>query len=149
MALVDRTPSYLPAGYRFRSTLRGQAAGGFAGTEEQVTHIYTRGAERDDFTNRLAVHLGTTDGPLFGTEGHPGRPIELALDAALATYHDGMWMLGPGPDERQVGEILLHWDTSVAHSISVRFPRFSIAVRGARGRGVDLGELLRVSRSLG
>jgi len=140
----------LPLGYRLRSRFEGEDAGGFPGSADQLTLIYTRGMSSDDAVYPLLVYVAARGGAteLVGTEGRPGSNVDVGVSGVTAVYHDGMWALGPGPDERRLGELTLHWDTGEAHSVTLNGGDRLLAVRGARSRGVLARHLVTVARSL-
>jgi hypothetical protein len=143
-------PSYVPDGYKLRSRIDGAAARAFGPNPDQVELIYTTGWQDDAWAYPLLVCL-TPVGPatLAATERHPGQPTDIAVPGATAVYHDGLWALGPGEDERRLDpQSVIHWDRIVAHSVTVVWAGGVYAVRGAKTRGVGVDELVRVVKSL-
>ena len=142
-------PSYLPAGYEFSHRAEGARAGGLGSDPSQVGLFYRRGAALEDLRIPLAVYIGPPSAPdLVATDGRQGAEVDLGVRRTIAKYHDGLWMLGQGEDEFDAGPVLLHWDRSTLHSVTVRWPGGTVAVRGPKARGVDYNELLKVARSL-
>jgi hypothetical protein len=139
-------PTYIPHGYSYGFRIDGEAGPGFIRDPDQTVLIYTRSAV--DSTHPLMISLSPSRRlELMATEGHPGLPV--ALDSgAEAVYHDGLWSSGPGLDERRDGDVVVHWDRSDAHSITVRTEDGVYGVRGARSRGVTVDELLKIANSL-
>jgi hypothetical protein len=145
-----RLAEHLPLGYRLRSRFEGEDAGGFPGSPDQLALIYTRGLGSDEAVYPLLVYVAARGGAkeLVGTEGRSGSSVDIGVSGVTAVYHDGMWAPGPGPDERRLGELIIHWDTGDAHSITVSGGGRLLGVRGARSRGVLARHLVTVARSL-
>jgi hypothetical protein len=142
-------PKHVPAGFKFRAELRGATGFGFPGDASQLTFVYARTALDEDRLFPLTLSVSTaTSARLVGTEQHRGTRIRLPHARSYATYHDGLWMLGSGADERVVGDsTTIHWDRSDVHSLTVRRGGRVYAVRGARSRGVGLEDLVRILES--
>jgi hypothetical protein len=83
----------------------------------------------------------------MGTENHPGEAVELGIPSSTAVYHDGLWSPGSGAMERDLGGTRIHWDRSVAHSITVRTPDGTYAVRAPKEK-VGVAELVELVKSL-
>ncbi len=140
--------AHLPQGYSFHARVDGDAVAGFGIDADQVALVFRRAEADDDHEYPLVVYVGTASaGALTGTEGHIGTVVELAPEIS-AEYHDGLWAIGDGPDARQAGPQTIHWDASVAHSLTVRSRRFVFAVRGPKHRGATFDELAEVTRSV-
>lgn len=148
-AAEARRPTHVPSGFKFRGELRGATGFCFASDASQLTFVYARTALDEDRLFPLTLSVSTTSNArLVGTEQHRGTRVRLRHAGSYATYHDGMWMLGPGADERVVGDsTTIHWDRSDVHSLSLRRNGRVFAVRGARSRGVHLDDLVRILES--
>jgi hypothetical protein len=142
------TPSHVPAGFALRQHVFGRSAGGFGLEEDQLVLFFAKSDGLDDRRLPLAIQATRTVGAeLSGTEGRAGETIDLG-DGRTATYHDGIWSAGPGPDERVSGPMLIHWDRSTMHSLTAEAGGVVYGVRGPKHLGVGLGELIGVVRSL-
>jgi hypothetical protein len=113
-----------------------------------VALIYTRGWEVEDWNSPLTIHASPAgEGILAGTENRPGEPVDLGIPSATAVYHDGLWAPGSGEDERDLGDVIIHWDRTNAHSITIRASNGTYAVRAPKA-DVAFDELVEVARSL-
>jgi hypothetical protein len=149
-ALADARPSYVPPGYSLALELIGASAVGLGRSPDQRVLIYRQGAALDDAVHSLAIYVapaGTAEA-LGGTEHREGRPVELPGTSARAVYHNGMWAPGPGPEQRESGPLVLHWNSAVAHSLTVFGTNLVFGIRGAKTRGVSFSELVRIAQSL-
>jgi hypothetical protein len=146
---ADSRPGYVPEGFAFARQLGGSAAGGFGDETDQVLSVYTRGASIEDLLYPLMVFAGPASGRtvLAATEQRNGQTINLNVDGTTAEYHDGMWILGGGVDERKAGPVTLHWDRGSAHSLTVTSPNWVFGIR-APVAGFPLDELVRIAQSL-
>jgi hypothetical protein len=121
---------------------------GFSGDATQVSLVYTRSWDPSEMLYPLTVHLSSDkEVALIGTEGGPGVRVNTQRGNE-AIYHDGMWALGPGEDERRAGGAVVHWRRGDAHSLTVRTDDLVVAVRGAPSRGVGVAALSRVLDSI-
>jgi hypothetical protein len=135
------TPARLPAGYRFRRRIDGEAASGFPEVTEQAVLVHTKGNRHLDWAFPITVHMTTKpDAVLVATEKRPGVPLDLGRPNVNAIYHDGWW--GP-PVE---GGVEPQWLVGGVHSVTVRVPGRVYAIRGPRA--VSMDELIEVARSL-
>lgn len=159
----DIRPGYVPAGFRLLAAaempvpLDGDAPPGGDRPGEEAAVSYTRG---DDLRRALRIQAGPRSAGISSREtgGHAGIPVDLGaagvdgvegVDGVQAIYQDGVWVMGPGPDQRRVGEgLTIHWDTSDLHSLTLVGPDSEVTVRGARSLGVTFDELVRVAASL-
>jgi len=148
MSNLDIQPAYVPPGYKLRSRVEGQAAGGFAGALEQVTSIYTVGSTVDDWSLGLHLHVSaSSDATLVGIAGRAGVPVQLA-STARGTYYDGMWNVGQGREQADVPGASLYWDTTAAHSLVVDSDDGRrIAVSAGKAQ-ISADELVRIADSL-
>jgi hypothetical protein len=123
---------------------------GFPSDPGQVSLVYARGAKDEDRLFPLTLHASSRKrARLIGTEQHRGRRIPLRGGRVHAMYHDGMWTLGHGADERRVAPgTVIHWDRSEVHSLTVLAKGRVFAIRGARSRGVELEDLVRTLESV-
>lgn len=138
--------SEVPTGYKFRAEISGNASEAFANQPSQRTLIFTRGWAQSETPYPLLVHIaGPNAGELLGTEGRAGVVLELGLRDVVAVYHDGWWMLGPGPEEVSDNGRTLHWNRNDVHSVTVTTPTRTVAVRGTRRRGVRAEDLRRLA----
>lgn len=117
-----------PPGYEYYAEQQGPTIAAFGTVETQLAQIFRRsGAPSAESLVVYRAERSTRD--LVGTEGKSGATIVLS-GGRLATYHDGMWCLGPGRDERVLGgTTLVHWDPSRAHSLTVKEDDRVLAVR--------------------
>jgi len=141
-------PRVLPSGYIHRSTLLGADAHGFRGASEQTALVYTFA---DDWTHPLIIHVASTDGAqeLFATENHDGSGVSLKGGSLKATYHDGLWAPGSGPEQRSIGEgLTIHWMRDSFHSLTVARNDLIVGVRGARTRAIRLNDLVVVTEAI-
>jgi hypothetical protein len=145
-----RRPTHVPPGFKFKAELRGETGLGFFGDQAQLVLLYARGTKDEDRLFPLTLHASSKrQARLIGTEQRRGRRIRLRGSRSYATYHDGIWKLGSGPDERHVARgTVLHWDRSDVHSLAVAAKGRVFAVRGARSRGVELADLVRTLESV-
>lgn len=146
---ADVRPSYLPAGYRHIWTIIGIAAHGFGRTEDQAVAMYVRSPSGDDATTPLSVYSAQSGKSveLGATEGRPGDPVDLEIAGAVAIYHDGIWSLGPGNDQKPNDSIAIHWDTTLIHSLTIRTPGQVFGIRATK-LDADRMELIKIARSL-
>jgi hypothetical protein len=147
---ADRAPRSLPPGFALATQLSGSVAGGFPGTADQLAMVYTRGRSIDDFRHPFTVYFGPAGTrALAATEERQGVPVDIGIDGAVATYHDGWWAIGPGEDQRRFGRTTaIHWDRSNVHSITLHTATQTIGVRGSRASGVAFRDLLQAAKSL-
>lgn len=150
ISLQALKPTYLPPGYEFRQRRLDEAAEGFRDEPDQVAFIYTQGWEQSDWAYPLIIYLappGTTR-PVSGTEDHLATNINLDIQATSALYHDGWWSPGPGDEQIVDGDVMIHWDRSDTHSLTVSSDIAVYAIRGMRSHGVTLEELVKVASSI-
>ena len=146
-----RVPGYVPDGYRLWTIVYGAEAGGFGfiDSEDQYAVTYARGQMPEDKGNALTVFKAPPGASkLAATDDRAGEPVDLDNTDVTAVYHDGMWYLGPGSDERTVGRRVLHWDRTSFHSVTVRTSEETWGVRGPKNADIDRGELIKIARSL-
>jgi hypothetical protein len=144
-----RAPSYLPPGYYYYATHAPERIGGFGLEWDVGSHTYAREHDRDQRPG-LEVHVAKPGASsLAATETRQGVQIDLGLPHATTIYHDGMWDVGPGPDQRSFPpDIIMHWEGSEYHSITLRTAKATYGIRGSKRRGVDLDQLILIARSL-
>lgn len=149
VSIDDASPRYVPGGYRFRTRVQGQIFEGFPGSRDQALIVYRRGSDEASIHRPLFVYVSPPENQpvLFGTEEKSGEVIAADLDAHVV-YHDGQWELGPGEDTRDAGDVLVHWNRSDMHSLTIVHTDVLYAVRGSRKNDVGLNELRRVAESL-
>jgi hypothetical protein len=140
--------AYVPPGYALRDRQEGALILGFGGVDGQVALAYARSTELVDLVLPLTVHTGPPDAPsLSCTENRNG--VEIPLAGGAATYHDGWWAPGDGYAAQWLPDgSVFHWGREDVHSVTVRTPNATLAVRGARSRGIGLDELCRVAASV-
>jgi hypothetical protein len=129
-SLTVRTPDYLPEGYRSWTTVLGRDAGGFGATsDDQYSMTFARGSMPEEKANTLLVYRGPANsGELLGTQRHAGESVDIGVSGVQATYHDGVWAAGPGPEEPPC------WTThgDPLGSVNPSFPHRENAERGRR-----------------
>lgn len=141
-------PSYVTPGYELRRQIEGPMAEGLGREADQRALFYTRGWADEDWVFPLAVFVSNhPNRTLVGTAGKPGDAITVGVPNVAAVYHDGLWVPGPGDDKEQFGDVVLHWDRSEAHSITISSSDKTYAVRGPKRRGITIDELVRIARS--
>jgi hypothetical protein len=142
-------PSYIPAGYRLQAELFGPIFMAFGGKANQYRWTYTKGLRESHFTKPLFIYMSPPENSpvLAGTEKQRGQPIELGVPGTKAVYHDGLWQIGPGYDQRFTGDVFVHWDFSDQHSLTVRHDRVLFAARGSRLNDISVDELVRIAIS--
>lgn len=137
----------IPLGYRFGSEVRGSSVAGFWGVLDQVALIYVCQPYQE--YDRFFVHgAGRPSLTLLGTEGHDGVGVDVNIRGMRAVYHDGLWSIGPGNEQRVEGGQVLHWEVSDAHSLTLWDEGRTFAVRGLRSRGIPQSALIRLAQSL-
>lgn len=144
MTPEDLTPGYVPKRFARRRAQSGETVRALSGqgTRTVVSHF-------DAADPRRPVEVGGSDDPaarLVGTEGRDGARVDLGVPNATAVYHDGQWAPGPGRDQVDNGEVVIHWDTESCHSITAAVPAGLVTVRAPRT--VDLEGLLKIARSI-
>jgi hypothetical protein len=146
--LVTR-PSYIPNGYRLQAELAGQIFMAFPGEAEQLRLTYTKGFRDSHFTKPLFIYVSPPQNSpvLAGTEKQRGQVLDVGIPGAQAVYHDGLWQLGPGYDQRFTGDVFVHWDFSDQHSLTVTHDRVFFGARGSRMNDISLEELVKIARS--
>ncbi len=142
-------PAYLPSGYELSLRVHGSEAGGLGMDASQTGTFYRRATAIEDWRSPLAVYLSGPGAPdLAATEKKQGEQIDLGIVGIKAVYHDGLWMLGQGAEQLDMGDVVVHWDSSTLHSITARWDGGTCAVRGPKGRGVGYDELINVVKSM-
>jgi hypothetical protein len=143
-----REPSYVPPGYTLRRRFDGADARGFGRTDDQCVLIYTSDWSDEAWHHALAVYQGHGGSlQLANTRGHAGERVDLGLADVQAIYHDGVWAPGPGPQQRTLGQALIvHWDSALAHSVTVRARDLVVAVQGPK-TSLDRTVLARMAES--
>jgi hypothetical protein len=137
----------IPEGYKLYERSTGARGPNFFGDPAQLTFVFKRHDERDA-EYPLVVAVGSdASRQLVGTEGRAGVPVGVA-GADKAAYHDGMWAVGPGLDQRVSAGTVIHWETGDAHSVTAYARGKVVGVRGARSRAVDIGDLVAIAASL-
>lgn len=140
---LKQQPHHIPSGYALRQTFEGGIEPGFGFHPNQVIRIYARGWSDRDWICPLLVVLATPDAPDLGaTDRAHGSPIDIGLSGVSAIYHDGMWTGTPDAAPKPI------WNTTYAHSITVRSSYIAVAARGNKRDGIDMAELIAVIRSL-
>jgi len=143
-------PESVPTGYAWRRQLEGASAHALGRHPDQIVLVYTLGWTQEDWSWPLVVAAAPAGAPpLLGTEHRRGRHVDLGIPGVRAVYHNGIWVLGPGPDEQSFGAGVIHWDSSTVHSLTVRHSDVTWAVRGPKTRGADFDVLVRMARSTG
>ena len=94
-------PSYLPPGYVLRRRNVAGEIGGLGGIQDQLCLLYTASWDEQDWLYPLLIYAGPPHAPsLLGTEHQNGEKLRLEISGVSTAYHDGIWMPGPGEDER-------------------------------------------------
>lgn len=141
-------PPYIPSGYRLAWKTEGPVATDFIDNRAGKSYWYVSQAGNAAYAYALSVHYSTSAvGPLMGTSGRDGEVVDVGLAGLTASYHDGIWALGAGPYQRSDFGITLHWETAVAHSLSVFGAGLAIAVRGSKIHGITRDELVRIAQA--
>jgi hypothetical protein len=141
-------PSYITPGYELRRQIEGPMAEGLGRDDDQQALFYTRGWADEDWVYPITVFVASyPNRTLIGTAGKLGNAVELGVQNVTAVYHDGMWVPGPGEEEHETGAVVLHWERSDAHSLTISSSDKTYAVRGPKRRGVTFDELLRIAGS--
>jgi hypothetical protein len=145
-----RLPAYVPHGYSLWTVVDGVEAGGFGvvDSREQYAVTYTQGtmpAAKGTAVTVFKAPPGATT--LAATDQRGGERVVLPK-GANAIYHDGMWMLGPGPEQRVVGHRVLHWDRQSFHSVTLHAPSGIWGIRGPKNADVNKQELMKIAMSL-
>jgi hypothetical protein len=83
---------------------------------------------------------------LTATEDRPGVSVDVG--GATGIYHDGLWQLGSGPDEVDIGWGTVYWDQSDLHSLTFGIADGTVAIRASRLAGVGLDELEQIGVSI-
>lgn len=146
-----RLPRYLPNGYSLWKVIQGaEAAGfGFSDSDDQYSVTYACGKMPEAKDTALTVFKGPLNATsLAATTGHSGEEVDLGIAGVTAIYHDGMWFIGPGDEQRVSGKLVLHWERGSFHSLTVRAPSDVWGVRGPKSIRLDKQELILVARSL-
>jgi len=80
--------------------------------------------------------------------GHAGVPVN--VNGKAATYHDGYWMPGPGPDQVSIadGKGSAHWGRDFVHSLTLRTGNGVIGLRCPRAVVPDLSGLTDILASI-
>lgn len=138
------TPKFVPSRFsraRFHSGESVLAIGG-AGDKTLVLLF-----QPSDGRRPVEVSASSERGAAaVGTENHVGVPIASERRGVELVYHDGMWAPGPGPQQVQLGSTMIHWETSLCHSIAATTSTGTVSVRAARD--VDFETLLRITESV-
>jgi len=146
-----RLPSYVPPGYSLWTVIQGTDAGGFGfiDSEEQYAATYLRGKMPEANATALSIFRappGATT--LAATTERVGEQVDLGVRTATAVYHDGMWLSGPGDEQRIVKWWVLHWNRATFHSLTVKDSPLIWGIRGPKTSGIDKSELMRIAASL-
>lgn len=137
--LLDREPSYIPAGFTLRKKFKNGAEGGLGAGPNQTVLYYTAGWTNDDWTSPLQFCIGLPGAPdLIATEHRAGQSLQLAA-GLQSVYHDGLWV---GPKDKLRAR---QWLQGTAHSITVRTATIVVAARSSRQLAV--AELARIIMS--
>lgn len=125
-----------PPGYEYYAEQQGPTIAAFGTVDTQLAQVFRRtgAAAAESIVVYRAVRASRD---LAGTEGKSGATIVLS-GGRSATYHDGMWCLGPGREERVLGgTTLVHWDLTRAHSLTVKEDDRVLAVRTPTNVALD------------
>jgi hypothetical protein len=116
---VHHAPRYVPTGFALFFRADGPLVRGFGRDVDVAALLYTIGGA--DLRRRpgLTVHIATAcDCPLVCTESHDSARVDLGIsDVRAAAYHDGLWDIGPGIDQRG-SAMVIHWNNTDFHSLT-------------------------------
>lgn len=146
-----KLPSYLPNGYSLWTVIQGrEAAGfGFVDSDDQFAATYTRAKMPAGKDSALTVFRGPPGAnTLAATDLRPGEAVTLSVPGTTAAYHDGMWVLGPGREQRTVHRRTFHWERAMFHSLTVHTSSEVWGIRGPKDGQVDKEQLIRIAVSL-
>jgi hypothetical protein len=142
-------PSFVPSNYHFAREISGQAAMAFGDTDDQIAYFYVTGPSfvEASFPIVICAAANPSKRQLGATEGREGTDVVIGSPPRTAVYHDGMWAAGDGPSPRVTGDVVIHWDTTVVHSLTIDSGDVVAAVRVPR-ESVDLATLKQIATSL-
>jgi len=140
--VLDSEPAYVPDGFSLRRRIPQGAEPGFGRIKDQTVLIYTTGWSDSDWNYPLVFYVALPGAPeLVATEQRPGSRVELP-GGLTGEYHDGIWVAQVDAHANFLG---MQWREGGTHSITVRTPRASLAVRGPRSLATS--ELARMLSS--
>ena len=121
---------------------------GFVKSDDQYAATYLRGKLPDDKGRAITVFRGPPGAEaLAATDDRAGEQVRLDDHSGLtAVYHDGMWVFGPGTEQRVVKRQVFHWDRTVGHSLTFRLPSGIWGIRGPKP--LDKRDLVMIATSL-
>ncbi len=135
-------------GFRLFGEVQGVDAGEFWGSEEQVAIHYRRPGSPWGFVTEITACWDPNPArTLTGTNNGPAVPVN--VNGRQATYHDGTWLPGSGPEQIDVvGGGKAHWGRELVHSLTMRTDRGVFAVRCPRDAVPGLSELVKIMASI-
>lgn len=154
-------PKYLPPGFKLAAAIDGHRAGewgevkGFyagefhgAGTEHQIAIHYRQPDNPRRHQSGIVVSwVRDPELPFVGTAHHSGVPV--TVNGKPATYFDGAWAPGPGPEQIKVlSDGAAHWSRVFEHSLTVRIDDGIIGVRCPRSLVPEATELFKIMSSI-
>jgi len=154
-------PKYLPPGLKLAAAVDGHRAGewgevkGFyagefhgEGTDDQIAiHYRLPHNPRRHQSSVVISWVKDPDLPFVGTAHHSGVPV--TVNGKPATYFDGAWAAGPGPDQIKVlSDGAAHWSRDHEHSLTMRVGRGIIGVRCPRSLVPETTELFKIMSSI-
>lgn len=141
-------PAYLPVGYRYAQSIKGNR-GGFRATDE-VMLLYGN-TKAQVYPSGLQVFMARMPkNSFFGTERAPVTKIALSINGmpVVGEYYDGQWGFGGNgiASAESIGEF--SWDRSNMHVLVFDFGELKVGIRGFRIAGVSKSDLIRVAESI-
>ena len=142
-------PGFVPPTHSYALEITGREALAFGDTEDQVAYFYVTGPSLTESIFPLVIYAATNPAKreLGATEGREGIDVTIGDPPRPAVYHDGMWASGDGPNPTTIGDVTVHWDTTVVHSLTIDSGEVVAAVRAPR-TSIGLAALKQVASSL-
>ncbi len=149
------TPTYaalqspdVPKGFQLIGREQGISAGEFWGSDDQIAIRYRQPRTMWGLGSEITVcWTSQRNIMLTGTTNRVGMPV--TVNGLPGTYHDGMWMPGPGPDEvRFEPNGTAHWGRDLVHSITLKTSGGAYGLRAPRTLVPNLDDLIRIMSSV-
>ena len=138
----------MPQGFQLVGREQDIYAGEFWGSQEQIAIRYRQPRKMWGLGSEITVCWAPQRNiMLTGTTNRVGTPV--TVNGLSGTYHDGMWMPGPGPDEvRFEPDGIAHWGRDLVHSITLKTADGVYGVRAPRTIVPHLDGLVRIMSSV-
>ncbi len=138
----------IPAGFQLVGREQGIYAGEFWASDEQIAIRYRQPRKMWGLGSEITICWAPQRNVMLtGTTNRVGTPV--TVNGLPATYHDGMWMPGPGPEQVTFEpDGMAHWGRDLVHSLTLKTSDGVYGLRAPRSVVPHVDGLARIMSSV-